>query len=197
MIPADAANLTVEPLGKLAGNAHASCPIRLDGVRATTGQVLGGPRVVESAWPTLRLTGILECLNVSAMACGLAHAATLSASAFIRERHQFGEALTGFQSIQHAVVEMSTVATGMQLFLEHALRAHAAGTDATQAISMAKYFCSEQLQQVVEKAVRVMGGRAYFDFEPVSRFYREAPFCLFAVGTVEIQKMLIARMLGL
>ncbi len=44
---------------------------------------------------------------------------------------------------------------------------------------------------------QVLGGRAYFDFEPVSHYYREAPFSLFAGGTVEVQKMLIARSMGI
>lgn len=197
MVPHDAANLSVEPLHKLAGNAHASCRVTLAGVTAGVDQVLGGHAGLEGAWPTLRRMGELERLIVSAMACGLARAATSRATAFIKERHQFGQALTNFQSIQHTVVEMNTLTTGMELFLEHAVRAQANDSDGTQAISMAKYYCSEQLQRVVEMAVRVMGGRAYFDFEPVSRFYREAPFCLFAGGTVEIQKMLIARTLGL
>lgn len=196
-VPRDTANLTLEPLKKMAGNAHASCRLEFAGVAVSADQVVGGLPGLENAWSTLRLTGELERLIVSAIACGLARAATRRASTFIRERHQFGQALTNFQGVQHMVVEMNTLTTGMQLFLDHALRAHARGSGATQAISMAKYFCSEQLQRVVEMAVRVMGGRAYFDFEPVSRIYREAPFCLFAGGTVEIQKMLIARTLAL
>jgi alkylation response protein AidB-like acyl-CoA dehydrogenase len=119
------------------------------------------------------------------------------ASEFIRGRHQVGQPLKDFQAIQHTVVELSTITAGMELFVENALRQQESGEDATQAISMAKYFCSEQVQKVVELAVRVMGGRACFDVEPVSRFHRDTPFYLFAAGTVEIQKMLIARTLGL
>lgn len=197
MVPGGAENLTIEPLSKIAGNTYPSCRVTFDGVRVGAADVLGGVKGLAAAWPILRNTGTLERLVVSAMACGIAQAATRRATEFIRDRRQFGKPLTEFQAVQHAVVEMSTLTRGMQLFLDHAVGEHAECSDPTQAISMAKYFCSEQLQRVVEIAVRVLGGRAYFDFEPVSRLYREAPFCLFAGGTVEIQKMLIARSLAI
>ena len=94
-------------------------------------------------------------------------------------------------------IEMATLTKGMELFAENALHEQENNSDPTQAISMAKYFNAEQLQKVAAMAVRVMGGRAYFDFEPVSHYYREAPFSLFAGGTVEVQKMLIARSMGI
>lgn len=119
-----------------------------------------------------------------------------TAEEFITEREQFGKKIKGFQTVQHAVVEAHTLTAGMKLFLAGALRAYGTGGDSTRAISTAKYFCSEQLQRVVEVAVRVGGGRSYFDSDPVSRHYQEAPCTPFAGGTVEVQKMLIARTLG-
>jgi alkylation response protein AidB-like acyl-CoA dehydrogenase len=80
----------------------------------------------------------------------------------------------------------------MRLFVEHALQMLAAG-DPELAASMAKYYCAEQLQEIVAKGMRIMGGRAFFSFEQMSRYYCEAPFSLYAGGTVEIQKNLIAH----
>jgi alkylation response protein AidB-like acyl-CoA dehydrogenase len=85
---------------------------------------------------------------------------------------------------------MRTAAVGMRLFVEHALQMLAAG-EPEQAASMAKYHCAEQLQEIVAKGMRIMGGRAFFSFEQMSRY--EAPFSLYAGGTIEIQKSLIAR----
>ena len=197
VVPKDAANLKIEPLPKIAGNVIPSCSITYDRVAVDAGNILGGASALEDAWSVLRNTGTLERLVVSAMACGLARAATNRATEFIKERQQFGRPLKDFQAVQHAVVEMATLTKGMELFLEEAIQAQTESKDPTQAISMAKYFCSEQAQRVVDIAVRVMGGRSFFDFEPVSRLHREAPFCLFAGGTVEIQKMLIARTMGI
>ena len=85
---------------------------------------------------------------------------------------------------------------GMRLFVEHALEMLAARKP-EQAASMAKYHCAEQLQEIVAKGMRIMGGRAFFSFEQMSRYYCEAPFSLYAGGTVEIQKSLIARSMGI
>lgn len=168
-----------------------------DAGAAKTTAVLGGEECLEKAWGTFRKTGMLERLVVSFMAVGLAQAATARATQFVQERKQFGKYLKDFQSIQHTVVEMGTLTKGMQLFAENALQAQENESDPTQAISMAKYFNAEQLQKIMGMAVRVMGGRAFFDFEPISRYYRGAPFSLYAGGTIEVQKMLIARSIGI
>ena len=198
MIPKGTAGVTVEPLARMTGGEiHPSCHITLENVHLAKTQVLGGEEALEKAWGTFRKTGMLERLVVSFMATGLAKAMTERASQFITERKQFGKPLKSFQSIQHTVVEMATLTKGMELFAENALHEQENNPNPTQAISMAKYFNAEQLQKVAAMAVRVMGGRAYFDFEPVSHYYREAPFSLFAGGTVEVQKMLIARSMGI
>ena len=162
--PRGAENMTIEPLAKMAGNNMPSCKVTLAGVAVPAANILGGAAGLENAWQTLRHTGSLERLAVAASACGMARAATARATEFIRERRAFGKTLKEFQSIQHLVVEMATLTRGMELFAENAMQAQESGEDPTQAISMAKYFCSEQLQRVVEIAVRVLGGRAYFDF---------------------------------
>ena len=91
---------------------------------------------------------------------------------------------------------MRTAAVGMRLFVEHALQMLAAG-EPEPATAMAKYHCAEQLQEIVAKGMRIMGGRAFFSFEQMSRYYCEAPFSLYAGGTNEIQKSLIARSMGI
>ena len=100
------------------------------------------------------------------------------------------------------LVEMRTEETGMRLFVENALAAfESAGEEldkATQAVCMAKWICAERLQTIVSKGMRVVGGRAYFgELGEMERYYREAPFALYAGGTIEIQKMLIARTMEL
>jgi len=88
---------------------------------------------------------------------------------------KFGQAIASFQTPQHMSVEMRTAETGMRLFVGHAVDMLAAGEPDLGA-SMAKYHCAEQLQEIVAKGMRIMGGRACFAFEETSRFYREAPF---------------------
>jgi alkylation response protein AidB-like acyl-CoA dehydrogenase len=203
LIAGDAQGLTIEPLEeKLAARVHASCRIRLDNVVVSDQNVLGGLTQIGKAWTVLRYMGTLERLAVAALALGLASAIVKRAVSFARERQQFGQPISSFQAIQHTLVEMRTIEIEMRLFVEHALAAYEAGganaEETTQAVCMAKWICAEQLQQIVAKGMRVMGGRAYFgELDGMERFYREAPFSLYAGGTIEIQKMLIARTMGL
>jgi alkylation response protein AidB-like acyl-CoA dehydrogenase len=197
LVPRGSPGLTIEPLPKLSGNFHASCHLTLEDVAVGPDQVLGGKERLGTAWNTLRMTGTFERLVVAAQALGLARAIIRRAIEFATSRRQFGQTIASFQAVQHALVEMHTLETGMHLFVENALSALEKSGDSTQEVCMAKYFCAEKLQEIVALGMRVMGGRSYFEFEDMSRYYREAPLTLYAGGTIEIQKMLIARKMGL
>jgi alkylation response protein AidB-like acyl-CoA dehydrogenase len=197
LVPRGAAGLTIRPMPKLAGGLHPSCHLVLQDVRVSGSQVLGGTDRLGKAWDILRVTGPLERLVVAAMSVGLASAIVERAVTFAKSRRQFGQSIASYQAIQHKLVDMKMTETAMRLFVNEALAVVERGRDADAAISMAKCFCSEQLQTLVGEGMRVMGGRGYFEIEEMARFYREAPFMLYAGGTVEIQKLLIARSMGL
>jgi alkylation response protein AidB-like acyl-CoA dehydrogenase len=196
LVPGGAEGVSIEPLPRVSGNVHASCRVTMRNVHLGPEQLLGGQEWLGKAWPIMRFSGSLERIVVAATAVGLADAIVDRACSFAKERRQFGQPLVSFQSLQHLLVEMRTAQVGMRLFVEHALQMLPAG-EPEQAASMAKYHCAEQLQQIVAKGMRIMGGRAFFSFEPMSRYYCEAPFSLYAGGTVEIQKSLIARSMGI
>jgi alkylation response protein AidB-like acyl-CoA dehydrogenase len=197
LVPKGAEGLTTKPMPKLAGGLHASCHLVLQDVRVPSSEVLGGTDRLGKAWDILRMTGPLERLTVAAMSCGVASAIVERAVTFAKSRRQFGQAIASYQAIQHKLVDMKTTETAMRLFVKEALATVDRGDDADAAISMAKSFCSEQLQTLVDDGMRVMGGRGYFEMDDMARYYREAPFMLYAGGTIEIQKLLIARSMGL
>lgn len=198
LVPGDAPGLELEPLGKIAGDGHPSCRVGLDGVIVPPAQVLAGEGRLGTAWATLRTTGLMERTTVAAMALGTARAATRRATEVARAREQFGRKIASFQSIEHTLVDMHVTLSAMDLMVDNALGAvERDGEDPTMAVAMAKCYCAEQLQLILAKGMRVVGGRGYFHSEPMARLYREAPFSLYAGGTIEIQKMLISRALGL
>jgi alkylation response protein AidB-like acyl-CoA dehydrogenase len=192
-----AEGLLIKPMPKLAGGMHASCHLLLQDVRVPLSQVLGGTDGLGKAWDILRVTGPLERLTVAAMSVGLAYAIVERAVAFAKSRQQFGQTIANYQSIQYKLVDMKMTETAMRLFVDEALATVERGNGADAAISMAKCFCSERLQTLVEDGMRIMGGRGYFEMEKMARYYREAPFMLYAGGTAEIQRLLIARSMGL
>jgi alkylation response protein AidB-like acyl-CoA dehydrogenase len=196
IVKRNTAGLTVEPLTKMAENLHASCHIVLRDVLVPEDMVLGGIERMD-ARAGLRVLGTLERFVVAASNVGLARAITERAVEFAKARHQFGKPIAAFQSIQHSLVEMRTTVRAMSLMSAHAASLLENGVDATEQVCMAKYYCAEQLQNVVASGMRILGGRAYFATEAMERYYREAPLALYAGGTVEIQKNLIARLMGL
>jgi len=189
--------LTVERLQKMAANLHASCRVVMQDVFVPDDMVLGGLEHLDAARSGLRVLGTLERFVVAASNVGLARAVADRAVEFAKARQQFGKPIAAFQSIQHKLVEMRTTVRAMSLMVAHAVELLESGADATEQVCMAKYYCAEQLQHVVACGMRVLGGRAYFEPEDMERYYREAPLALYAGGTVEIQKHLIARCMGL
>lgn len=197
LVRGDAPGLSVHPLPKQAMNAHASCLVQMEDVRLADAHKIGSDEAVGGAWNALRETGTVERLIVTAMATGLGEAIAARSRAFATSRRQFNEVISRFQAIQHRLVEMEMEVTGMRLFMAQALRALRDGEDAEYTVAMAKAYCAERLQLVTASAQRVLGGRAFFGFEEICRLAAEAPFVLYAGGTVEIQKMIAARHLGL
>ena len=195
LVPAHAGGLSIEPLPKLAGEQLASCRVTLKGVHVTADTVLGGEAGLDDAWRWMRLTGTTERLTIAAEATGLAEAVVRRAAAYARERFQFGQPIEKFQAISHRLVEMKTTQTTMRLLLDHAVTAMETKADATEEVCMAKFYCAERLQEIVASGMRIMGGRAFFDLEDMSRFYRQAPLSLYAGGTVEVMKNILARYL--
>jgi alkylation response protein AidB-like acyl-CoA dehydrogenase len=197
MVKQNTEGLTIEPLQKMAANLHASCRVVIQDVFLPEDMVLGGLERMDAAWSGLRVLGTLERFVVAASNVGLARAVADRAVEFAKARQQFGKPIAAFQSIQHKLVEMRTLVRAMSLMVAHAAELLESGADATEQVCMAKYYCAEQLQHVVACGMRVLGGRAYFQPEDMERYYREAPLALYAGGTVEIQKHLIARCMGL
>jgi alkylation response protein AidB-like acyl-CoA dehydrogenase len=197
MVKRNAEGLTVERLQKMSENLHATCRVVIRDVYLPEDMVLGGLEGMDGAGSGLRVLGTLERFVVAASNVGLARAVTDRAIEFAKARHQFGKPIAAFQSIQHKLVEMRTLVRSMSLMVTHAADLLESGADATEQVCMAKYYCAEQLQHVVACGMRVLGGRAYFEPEDMERYYREAPLALYAGGTVEIQKHLIARCMGL
>ena len=114
---------------------------------------------------------------------------------FATTREQGGKAIASFQLIQGLVADSVTDhLAGRALVLETA-RAYDAGTDRVQGPSAAKYFASEMVGRVADRAVQVHGGTGYVRGVTVERIYRDARLFRIYEGTSEIQKLVIARQL--
>jgi len=133
---------------------------------------------------------------VAAGNLGAAQAAFDLVAPFARDRHQFGQPIASFQSIQHQLVDIATEIEAMRWLVYSTAWKHDQGEACAKHISMAKLYTTERLNDIVMRGMRIFGGRAYRKGHPMERMFREALLSLYAGGTGEIQRNIIARHLG-
>ena len=195
LVPARAPGIEIEALPKLGGNAVASCRVSYNEVQVDSDALLGERE--NTAWGSLMIGAGLERVLVAASCLGRAEQILTEVIDFTRERRQFGQPIAGFQAIQHQIADMATDIEAMRWLVYHAAWQLDTGQDPVQAVAMAKLFSAEHLNSIVNRGMHLLGGRAYLRECSMQRHLRESFLGLYAGGTAEIQRNLIARKLNL
>ena len=125
---------------------------------------------------------------------GAAHALE-DTTAYLRERHAFGEPLATKQALRHRVADLATEIEAARRLVYHAAQLHQAGLDCAREVSMAKLFATEVSNRVAYEAVQMHGGYGYMREFPVERFFRDVRLWTIASGTSEMMREIIARKL--
>ncbi|MBM3270020.1 MAG: acyl-CoA dehydrogenase [Candidatus Sericytochromatia bacterium] len=136
-------------------------------------------------------------ISIGALALGIAQGAYEEALAYAKERVAFGQPIGKHQAVAHLVADMATQIHAARLLVYHAARLKDAGQDHTLAGAQAKLFASEVAMKVTTDAVQVLGGYGYLRDFPVERMMRDAKLCEIGEGTSQIQRLVIARNIGL
>ena len=132
-------------------------------------------------------------LHISAVCVGVAERLIADCVAYGSGRHQFGDPITHHQLIQGMLADMKTEALAARaLVLETAL-AKDAGKDVVLESAAAKYFASEMVGRVADKAVQIYGGAGYIADYGIERLYRDVRLFRIYEGTSQIQQVIIAR----
>jgi alkylation response protein AidB-like acyl-CoA dehydrogenase len=131
---------------------------------------------------------------VGAEAVGIGQAALDAATAYAKERRQFGQPIASFQGLQFMLADMAMQVHGARLLVHHAasLVDRGAGSTAVES-SMAKCFAADAAMKVTTDAVQVLGGYGYTREYPVERFMRDAKITQIFEGTNQIQRVVIGR----
>ena len=136
-------------------------------------------------------------ISVAAMGVGLAQGAYDLAYAYAREREQFGKPISRFQAIQFKFADMATeIEAGRALVLKAAWLKDQ-GREFAREAAMAKLYTGELSNRVVDAALQIHGGFGYMEEAAISRLYRDQKVLEIGEGTNEVQRMVIARLLGL
>lgn len=136
-------------------------------------------------------------ISVAALSVGLSMGAYDEALKYAKERHQFGRPISKFQAIQFKLADMLTEIEHAKVMVLKAAWEKDNGRDFALTASLAKLFSGELSNRVVNEAVQIHGGYGFMDEYPVSRMYRDQKINEIGEGTNEIQRLVIARMIGL
>ncbi|QFG23849.1 acyl-CoA dehydrogenase family protein [Actinomadura sp. WMMB 499] len=169
--------------------AH-TAEVLLDGVRVPAGAMVGPEG---TGFRTAMASLAHGRLSISAVCVGLAQRIQDEAVAYARERAQGGRKIGEYQLVQGLIADsQAELYAGRSMVLE-AARAYDAGEDTKLGPSCAKYFCSEMVGRVADRAVQVYGGMGYMRGVAVERFYRDVRLFRIYEGTSQIQQLVIGR----
>jgi short-chain 2-methylacyl-CoA dehydrogenase len=136
-------------------------------------------------------------ISVAALSVGLAMGAYDEAYKYAKERHQFGKAISKFQAIQFKLADMLTEIEHAKLMVLKAAWEKDQGRAFELSASLAKLFSGEVSHRVVNEALQIHGGYGFMDEYPISRMYRDQKINEIGEGTNEVQRLVIARQIGL
>ena len=134
---------------------------------------------------------------IGAMSVGIAEGAFEDALDYAKQRQQFGKPIGKNQAIQWMLAEMATDIDAARLLVYRAADMEDKNVRFTKEAAMAKLFASEKAMDATVKAIQIFGGYGYTRDYPLERYYRDIKLCTIGEGTSEVQKMVIARQLGL
>jgi short/branched chain acyl-CoA dehydrogenase len=136
-------------------------------------------------------------ISVAAMGVGLAQGAYDLAHAYALERQQFGKPIASFQAVQFKLADMATEIEAGRALVYRAAWLKDQGRPFAREAAMAKLFTGELSHRVVNWALQIHGGYGYTDEFAISRLYRDQKILEIGEGTNEVQRMVIAKHLGL
>lgn len=134
---------------------------------------------------------------IAAMSVGIAQGCLEQAVGYAKERQAFGRPIGANQATAFRCADMAVAVEGARLLTYRAAWLHDAGRPFRQEAAIAKLYASEIAVDATRHATQVFGGYGFVDETPVSRYYRDAKALEIGEGTSEIQRLIIARGLGL
>lgn len=134
-------------------------------------------------------------IGIAAQSLGIAEAALEHATAYAKDRKQFGKPIANQQAVGFKLADMATEVEAAKLLTYRAANLRAKGLPCGKEASMAKLFASTAARKTAIEAVQVFGGYGYTKDYPVERLFRDAKVTEIYEGTSEIQRRVIAKKL--
>jgi alkylation response protein AidB-like acyl-CoA dehydrogenase len=194
LVDNDTPGLTLRKLDMLGRRCVGTYELEFDNVRVAADRLVGAEN---KGWDCLMSGLQIERVTAAASACGAARAIVDYALNYSKQRRQFGQPIGSFQAISHILADMDTDISAAEALAWQSARAVANGKEALREITMAKLFASEAYARVANLGMQVMGAYGYSKEFDMERMFRDSRAATIAAGTSQMQRNLLANLLGL
>ncbi len=191
LVPRALAGISIgKPERKMGQQGAHICDIIFDNVRVPVENRLGeegqGFRIAMRVLDRGRI-------HIAAVYTGTADRLIEDSVAYAAERRQFGKPIADFQLVQALIADSKTEALAARALVLDTARKRDAGAEITLEAAATKYFASEMVGRVADRAVQIFGGAGYIADYGIERFYRDVRIARIYEGTSQIQQIIIAR----
>jgi acyl-CoA dehydrogenase len=191
LVPRDLPGLSVgKPEKKMGQQGAHICDVIFDNVRVPADNRLGaegeGFKVAMQVLDRGRL-------HISSVCIGVAERLIADCVAYASERKQFGQPIASFQLIQAMIADSKTEAMAARALTLESARKRDGAQNVTLEAAAAKYYASEMVGRVADRAVQIFGGAGYVADYGIERLYRDVRIFRIYEGTSQIQQVVIAR----
>jgi len=194
LVDNDQPGVKLRKLDMLGRRCVGTYEIFFDDVRVPDDRLVGGEN---RGWECM-LSGLqIERVTATAAYCGCAQAVVDLALAYAKERKQFGRPIGSFQAIAHMLADMQTEVEAARTLTWRAAWMLAQKRDALREISMAKLLASETLAKAANMGMQIFGAYGYSMEYDMQRLFRDSRSSTIAAGSSQMQRNLIAKLMGL
>ncbi|WP_425833429.1 acyl-CoA dehydrogenase family protein [Streptomyces fractus] len=195
IVPSGTPGFTVAaPYSKVGWNASDTRELHFDDVRVPAANLLGTEGRGFAQFLRILDEGRVA---ISALATGLAQGCVDESVKYAKERRAFGRAIGGYQAIQFKIADMEMKAHTARLAWRDAASRLVCGEPFKKEAALAKLYSSTVAVDNAREATQIHGGYGFMNEYPVARMWRDSKILEIGEGTSEVQRMLIARELGL
>lgn len=192
IVPADTPGISFGALDKKMGQKGAiSCDVYFDDVEVPAKNIIGG--VPGKGFVTAMKVLDRGRIHLSALATGMSYRLLEESVNYAVERQQFGQPIGAFQLVQGMLADSKVDAFASKAMVQDVAARYDQGLKVSADVAATKYFTSEAVGRVADRAVQIHGGAGYMSEYKVERFYRDVRLLRIYEGTSQIQQTIIAK----
>jgi acyl-CoA dehydrogenase len=192
IVPASTPGVAVAPRDHKMGQAGAwTADVAFSSVQVPADALVG--QAAQAGYSTAMRSLAHGRLTIAGVCVGVAARLIEESVSYARQRSQGGHPIGEYQLVQGMLADSQTEYMAARALVLDAAAQYEAGTDRRLAPSAAKYFASEAVGRIADRAVQIHGGSGYIRGVPAERLYRDVRLFRIYEGTSQIQQLVIAR----